>query len=315
MSVFRTLVEKNPVRRVAAPYPCVARSAVVALITFTLLLAPTLSTASSIAVDGAAARPGSGTGCGGSGCGARLTLAGCTSTANVTVPDQTLSSSQTIEACNGITANNVDVGAGADVVFQAGESISLGSGFSVAAGASFTAVVDRGLTGDALVEDRNPSNETRYVARFYVNLDSMGLPTTEQLDHFVAYNGNGLVQFRLVFKHNDALGENRVFAEIRRDDGTFASNEGGGELVIPAGWHAVELDWTAATSNGANDGEIVVCLDDDGSRMGCEQVSSVDNDQGRVSRVQWGARAVGATTSGSFDMDDFDSRRAGPIGL
>ena len=287
----------------------------VALVGLALLVAPTGMTASSVGVQAAAARPGSGTGCGGSGCGARLTLAGCTGTADLTVPDQTLSSSQTLEACNHLTANDVDITGGADVVFQAGETVTLGSGFSVDSGASFTAVTDPGLTGDALVEDRNPVDETRYVARFYVNLDSMSLPSTEQFEHFVGTNGAGQVQFRLVFKHNDGLGENRVFAEVRQDGGSFVSNEGVSELAIPAGWHAIEVDWTAASTSGANDGGIVVCLDDDGSRMSCEQISTVDNDQGRVSTVQWGAQEVGATTAGSFDMDDFDSRRAGPIGL
>jgi len=314
MSVSTRVVKEN-FRKLVALFRSRGLSLfIVPVVGFALLLAPTPMVASSIGVQAAAARPGSGTGCGGSGCGARVTLAGCMSTPDVTVPDQTLSSSQTFEACNDITADNVDVTGGA-VVFQAGESIILGSGFSVGSGASFTAAIDRGLTGDALVEDRNPTEETRYVARFYVNLDSMGLPSTEQMHHFVAYNSNGVVQFRLVFKHNGALGENRVFAEVRQDNGTFASNEGGGELEIPAGWHAVELDWTAASSNAANNGGIVVCVDDDGSRMGCEQISAVDNDQGRVNRVLWGAREVGVTTSGSFDMDDFDSRRAGPIGL
>lgn len=315
MSVLGSVAEVNFHKRGVGSRPSRALFAVAVLAALAVLVAPLPTAASSLGVQAAAARPGSGTGCGGSGCGARVTLAGCTGTADVIVPDQTLSSSQTIEACNRITADNVDVSGGAAVTFQAGETIVLGSGFSVASGASFTAAVDPGLTGDALVEDRNPTDERRYVARFYVNLDSMSLPSAEQFDHFVGYNGVGQVQFRLVFKHNNALGENRLFAEVRQDGGAFSSNEGAGELVIPAGWHAIEVDWAAATSNGANDGGIVVCLDDDGSRMSCEQISTLDNDQGRVSTVQWGAQEVGATTAGSFDMDDFDSRRAGPIGL
>lgn len=270
---------------------------------------------SSIAVQAAAARPGSGTGCGGSGCGARLSLAGCSGTVDLSVPDQQVAGMQTFEACNSLEAADVDVTATGDVTFQAGQSITIGSGFSVASGASFAAVIDPGLTGDALLEDQSPVNETRYVARFYVNLDSMSLPASEQFQHFVGFNGGGQAQFRIGFKHNDMASENRLFVEIRQDNGVFLSTENTNELEIPAGWHAIEVDWTAATGAGNNDGSVVVCVDDDGSRMGCEQIASVDNDQGRVEDVQWGAQDVDSTTSGSFDMDDFDSRRAGPIGL
>lgn len=271
--------------------------------------------ASSIAVSGAAARPGSGTGCGGAGCGARVTLSGCMSTVDLTVPDQTVMGSQAFEACNSLTAADVDIGTGAMVTFQAGKKIALGDGFSVGSGASFTAGIDPNLIGDASVEDRNPTDETRYVARFYANLDSMSLSGSDQFDHFFGSNDAGQVQFRVVLRHNTAPAENRLFVEAREDGGSFASTEGVNEMMIPSGWHAIEVEWVAATTAGANDGTLVVCVDDDGSRLACEQLGSLDNDQGQVDFVRWGAQGVEATTTGSLDMDDFDSRRLGPIGL
>ena len=61
---------------------------------------------------------------------------------DVTVPDQDISNTQTFEACDTLTAADVDVLApGGDVTFLAGGSIVLESGFSVAAGASFRAVI------------------------------------------------------------------------------------------------------------------------------------------------------------------------------
>jgi len=279
------------------------------------LLLPAPLSASSLDVEAAAARPGSGTGCGGSGCGARLQLSGCATTHDLVIPDQQVSSSQTFEGCSSVTASNVDVADGANVTFRAGQTIRLGDGFSVASGASFTAAIDANLQGDAALEDRSPVGETRYVARFYVNLDAMSLPGSEQFEQFVGYDGGGQAQFRVVFKHDDGLNENRLFVEVRNDAGGFVSTEGGSELAIPSGWHAIEVDWRAANSSAVNDGQIVVCLDDDGSRLSCEQLSAVDNDQGRIDFVQWGALGVDPNTTGSFDMDDFDSRRAGPIGL
>lgn len=273
------------------------------------------ASASSIAVSGAAARPASGTGCGGAGCGARVTLSGCMNTVDLTVPDQQLMGSQGFEACNSLSANAVEVTTGATVTFQAGQQITLGNGFSVGSGATFTAGTDPNLVGDASVEDRSPTDETRYVARFYANLDSMSLPGSDQFDHFFGSNDAGQVQFRVVLRHNTAPDENRLFVEAREDSGSFVSTEGVNEMMIPSGWHAIEVDWTAASTAGANDGAVVVCVDDDGSRLSCEQLGSLDNDLGQVDFVRWGAQGVDATTTGSLDMDDFDSRRLGPIGL
>lgn len=271
--------------------------------------------ASSIQVSAAAARPGSGTGCGGSGCGARLALEGCMTMESVTVPDQDVGSSQTFEACRTLTADDVDI-TGGTTTFRSGGTIVLGSGFSVGSGASFAAVVDPGLTGDGFVEDTTPASESRYVARFYVNLDSMSLPSSEAFDHFAGYDVLGRLQVRVGMKHNAMMGENRLYAEIRRDDGTFLSTENMNELAVASGWRAVEVDWTAASAPGANDGSVTLCVDDNGSRTSCIQIASgVDNDQGTVDFVRWGAQDVDATTSGSLDMDDFDSRRTGPIGL
>lgn len=275
---------------------------------------PSGASASSIQVSAAAARPGSGTGCGGSGCGARLSLEGCATSEMVAVPDQDVSSTTTFEACRTLTAADVDVTNGT-TTFRAGETIVLGSGFSVGSGANFAAVIDPGATGDGFVEDATPASESRYVARFYVDLDSMSLPAAEQFDHFVGYDALGQVQVRIGLKHNDMLGENRLFLDVRQDDGSFLTTENVSELAVPAGWHAVEVDWTAASSAGADDGAVVLCLDDDGSRTSCVQATGVDNDQGRVDLVRWGAQGVDGSTSGSLDMDDFDSLRIGPIGL
>ncbi len=275
---------------------------------------PSGASASSIEVSAAAARPGSGTGCGGSGCGARLSLQGCATSEMVAVPDQDVSSTTTFEACRTLSAEDVDV-TGGTTTFRAGETIVLGSGFSVGSGASFQAVIDPGATGDGFVEDSTPTSESRYVARFYVDLDSMSLPASEQFDHFAAYDALGRVQVRIGLKHNGMLGENRLFVEVRRDNGTFGSTEGMNELAVPAGWHAVEVDWTAASSAGADDGAAVLCLDDDGSRTSCVQLTGVDNDQGQVDFVRWGAQDVDGSTGASLDMDDFDSLRTGPIGL
>jgi uncharacterized protein YkwD len=66
----------------------------------------------------------------------------CTATPNVDVPNQTVTSTASWEACDTITAlSGFTVGATGDVTFQAGQRVVLGDGFAVLAGGSFTALI------------------------------------------------------------------------------------------------------------------------------------------------------------------------------
>lgn len=112
--------------------------------------------------------------------------------------------------------------------------------------------------------------------------------------------------FSLVIRYDGTANENRLFLEAREDAG---GTLGSGEIALSPGWHWVELEWWAAEPSASN-GRLTLNLD------GAAQpgLQNLDNDTGAISLVRWGAMDVTATATGSVDLDDFDSRKAGVIG-
>jgi len=263
------------------------------------LAAPGAAGGSSIQVLAAAARTGS--------FGARLSLAGCTAP-----PDLVLSGTVTTDqtACQTITST-ADVSG--TVTFTAGDLITFGNGSSVASGSSFRAVVDPAIKGDAYLQDDTPSAETSFRALFAVDPTAMSLPAAERFDHFVAYDHLGAPQLRVVVLHDAPLNEDRLVLEVRLDDGSFLSTAGMFELVLPAGWSTVEVDWRAASVPGVADGLAALCVNDDGSRSSCQTLGH--DHAGRIDSIRWGAQGVDPGTTGSIDLDDFVSYRELPAGI
>lgn len=161
----------------------------------------------------------------------------------------------------------------------------------------------------AYVEDDSPGTEHRYRARFYVNANALTLASGDELELFSGYATGGTRQLAVLLGRSGA--QNRLRLAIRRDDGGFEETPPGSEIALPREWHAVEIDWKAATSPSASDGGLAVWLDGQ-SRSG---LTGIDNDQAQVGFVRWGAVAdVDATTTGSVRLDEFDSRRDTYIG-
>lgn len=221
--------------------------------------------------------------------------------ASGTIPDGTY------EACSSLTSDG-DVVTGA-VTFRAGDRVILSNGFSVAAGATFTVEIDRTLYPDAWVQDDTPDGETVYAARFYVDPSSLALGTTNRFYHFLAFDGFGGPEARVGLKRTGT--EHRLFLEVVEDDGGVVTTEGADEILLPSGWHWVEVGWTA----GAGTGSAYICLDAEEPPTGCETLSNLDNDTGAIDFVRWGAVDVPSSSDlGGIDIDDFESRRSLPIG-
>lgn len=216
----------------------------------------------------------------------------------------------TEEACISLSAGDVDVLAGADVSFVAGERIVLGSGFSVASGASFRAVVTPSVGGSAFVESSHPATEPEVWFRFYLYPEELSLGEGG-FRHFAGYGTGGDLEVAVGLKRNVALGENRVFVEAVLDGGGVVSTEGAQELVLPDGWHRIELRWRA--SSGADDGSVEICVDDPpGGGAMCVQLAGLDT--GPIDSVRWGAVEVPSGDFGTLYMDDFRAVESGPIG-
>ena len=183
--------------------------------------------------------------------------AGCVGSSDLVVPNGTTTSG-VFEACGSVIAGAVRVDPG-PVTFRAGDRVRLDSGFSVASGASFVAEIAPGLVPDAFVRDDSPAGESRYGARFSLRLDSLALTDGDQVELFSGFSVDGKARFRLILDHDGTIDQNRLILEVRQDDGSYASSAGN-PVVVPGGWHTVEVDWRAATA-GQADGRIDLALD------------------------------------------------------
>jgi hypothetical protein len=218
----------------------------------------------------------------------------------------------TWEGCRRLTST-ADHGAGA-TTYRAGEWIALANGFSIAAGASLTCEIDSALDPDEAVDDGSPSTETLFAARFYLDADGLDLLTGERLHLLTAHSADGSLRLRVGLRQVvTGGGERRLFLEVVDDQEVTLSTEGATELTLPDGWHWMEVGWAAATFDGADDGSGYLCLDD--LTATCAMLTSLDNDEGSIDHVRWGAVDVPPGRDlGHVDLDEFESRRGGLIG-
>jgi hypothetical protein len=161
----------------------------------------------------------------------------------------------------------------------------------------------------AYVEDDSPGVEHRYRARFYVKANALALASGDELELFSAFSSTGVRQLSVLLGRSGT--QNRLRLSARRDDGVYVETPAGSETVLPREWHTVEIDWKAAASTTSTDGALLLWVDGV-TRPG---LGGLDNDQGQVGLVRWGAVAgVDAGTSGALILDEFDSRRDTYIG-
>ena len=82
-------------------------------------------------------------------------------------------------------------------------------------------------------------------------------------------------------------------------------------MTITNAIHFLELDWRAATTAGANNGQLAFWID--GVQAG--NVTGIDNDKRRIDQVNLGILAgVESATRGTLYFDAFESRRESYIG-
>lgn len=169
---------------------------------------------------------------------------------------------------------------------------------------SYSVQLDVDDTTPMYVQDDRPSSETEYHARFYIHVDEL------DLDDWV---------WTTLLKDQDwTMGIDLI------DGGSegyslvsWISNDSYNSVESPQynldyGWHAVEIEWQAASAAGANDGFISLWIDDQlqGS------LSGIDNDERRIEDIQLGlVNNIGNPSSGTMYLDAFASGRTGHIGL
>jgi hypothetical protein len=102
-------------------------------------------------------------------------------------------------------------------------------------------------------------------------------------------------------------GNYQVRAQARKDS-LYVNNN---YYTITDEEHYIEVAWSAATSPGANNGELMLYVDG----VQKESITNIDNDTIYIDRVQLGAvTEVDNGTRGTYYFDAFESRSSGYIG-
>ena len=197
---------------------------------------------------------------------------------------------------------------------------------TVEAGSKYAGSYGLRVTPDATpayVQSSHPSAEKTYRVRFYLNLTRLNLASGSSFDVFVAYDGadplpsaaaTGNAVLRVAVRQ---VGSSKVLDVFTRTDS--GEPQLSSSPNVSSGWHAVELQWSAATAAGANNGFVNVWVN------GFAQPSNLtglDSDAQVINYARWGS-VTGATTgtpppgadTNSFRLDDFSSQRSGYIGL
>ncbi len=232
----------------------------------------------------------------------------CSGPAELGLHDQTISGPAVHEACRTILSSATDIVPPEQVTFRAGERIVLDEGFAVLSGARFEASIESHLVPEAWLEDRSPRAERRYAAGFFVRLDNLVLGDSDHLDLFTGRAADGSSWLWITAMKNVLLDETRLVVRARRNDGSFATTEGVSEVAAPTGWTWISLDWKSAQPD-AEDGYLHLYV---GSVL-FATLTPLSNSNGRIDTVRLGADSVSAGVSGSFDLDAYRSRRAGPV--
>ena len=148
------------------------------------------------------------------------------------------------------------------------------------------------------VQDDTPNNERHYRASFYFDPNSLSMRNG---DYFTLIRGAGL---STVFQLNLSFigGVYRLTISTLDDANIWHS----GEFVINDIPHFIEIDWRAASSDGASDGYVILSVD------AIQQViiPALNNDTLMINDIRLGAVAgIRKNTRGSIYFDEFQSYR------
>ncbi|MFM8412684.1 MAG: hypothetical protein ACKOCT_20720 [Alphaproteobacteria bacterium] len=163
------------------------------------------------------------------------------------------------------------------------------------------------------VKDTTPFAESRYLARFALDLNTLAVPTSPRILRLFAGRTAGdpakrPFELRLRFEG----GTWKIYGVLRSDAGVGTQTA---PVVLPKpGWSLVEVDWRRATSPGASDGSLTLQVTSSNCSPAACVVSAtgVDNDANPIDGVQLGfLGGLGLGSSGTVFVDDFESRRQG----
>jgi hypothetical protein len=156
------------------------------------------------------------------------------------------------------------------------------------------------------VTDSSPNAEARYRLRFYFDPNSIRMGNND--GHYIFYGYSGTSTFVLRIEFRFSKGTYQLQVSLRNDSSSWTTSSW---FTISDAAHAIEMDWRAATANGANNGGLTFWIDG----IQRANISGVDNDTRRIDSIQLGAiSGVDTGTRGTYYFDAFESRRQSYIG-
>ena len=181
-----------------------------------------------------------------------------------------------------------------------GGDLSVSGGAALVGSYGMQALIDD--TGDLYVTDETPDGETRYRARFYYDPNSLSMSSGNVHEIFMAYASDNARVIKVSLRY--ISGEYKLRVSAANDD--YTAVYGDWQTISDAS-HYMELDWSASSSAGADDGTLDFWIDG----VQEDSLTDIDNDTRQVDYVRLGAFAgVDSGTSGTAYFDAFESYRS-----
>ncbi|MCB9423086.1 MAG: S8 family serine peptidase [Ardenticatenaceae bacterium] len=205
-----------------------------------------------------------------------------------------------------IFSNGFETGdfSGWTAVVDTENDLAVTSGAAMVGSKGLAALIDNKTA--MYLRDDSPVSEPRYRARFYFDPDSIQMRSGDTHRILAARSSSAEIIY-LDFRYSS--GAYQVQAGIRTDAGKYVTTTW---YTISDAPHAIEFDWQAATSAGANNGYLSLWIDN----VLRQTKSGIDNDTTRIEELWLGPLSgIDSTTLGTELFDDFVSKRINPIGL
>ena len=161
----------------------------------------------------------------------------------------------------------------------------------------------------AVIDDNNvlsvtsdhPNAEPHYLARFYFDPNSISMASGDAHIIVRGYSGSSTVALRVEVGYG-ASGY-QIRAGLVNDGSTFTDTSW---FPLTDSPHLIQVDWRAASGAGANNGGLVLSIDDVQKQL----LTGIDNDTRRMDRVLLGALAsIDTGTRGTYYFDAFEAER------
>jgi hypothetical protein len=155
------------------------------------------------------------------------------------------------------------------------------------------------------VQDRTPTNERSYKAKFLFDPNSISMADGDSHTIFLGQDLQGSTYVAaLRVQLREVASGYQVRASARQDEGVVPAWINTRWITISDQSHEIEVEWDASQSAGINNGQLAFSIDS----ILRDRFFTLDNDTLRIDRVRLGAvSGIDPTTRGDYFFDLFES--------